>query len=108
MLPKEQRYNLRQDRTFFQVAQRKRGSFFTIFFKRQPEKFQGAVIVGKKTVPTAVQRNFFKRQVRTVLSPILIVAQKTKKDGLIAVILIQRPFEKEQILELKTALNSLI
>ena len=107
MLPKALRYNLRRDRTFFQTAQKKRGSFFTILFKKQQQKFQGAVIVGKKTAPTAAQRNFLKRQVKSVLSPTLAAAQKTKKDGLIAVILILRPFKKDELKELQATLHSL-
>ncbi len=89
MLSRQQRYPLRQDKTFFQSAQKLFSPSFTLFLKKDEalKTSQGAIIIPLHTVYAIVERNKRKRKISALLSPFL----KTNP-GIVVVILGKKNF----------------
>ena len=102
MLPKAQRYPLRADTRFFQVARRVHSPLFTLAIRslEKSSQAQAAIIVPKKIIPTAVMRNKSKRWISATLSPLL-----RSYTGCAIVILVRQPFTFEDMPELKLLLE---
>jgi len=123
MFPRLNRFPLRaylKDKPdFFTNARRLRGSFFMIFYQTsdanngQSKTFvaaQAACIVSQKNFPRAVDRNKAKRQVRTLISPLLKRgSQSAQPENVQLVVVVYRPIETEsQKEELQSRVKSLL
>jgi ribonuclease P protein component len=105
MLPRQQRFSLREHPQFFQTSLKSRGSFFTVFYQGNENIIaQAAYVAAKKNFPTAVGRNKVKRQLRALLSPLL-----SQKKGKVLVVNIYQPITtSEQKKELQEIVQKIL
>jgi len=105
MLPRSQRFSLREDPEFFHTAHRIRGSFFAIMYRpAETADAQAVFVAAKKNFPTAVARNKVKRQLRELVSPLLAAATHQQ-----IVIMIYKPLEaRGQQDEIQKALQTIL
>ena len=92
MLPRAQRYDLRHDRDFFYSTRPTAFLAFLFYVKNTaPETSAQSAIIIKKTLGKATQRNYVKRRMAHLLSPLL-----ARSNGKAIVIVVRRlPTEKE-------------
>ena len=101
MFRHSQRYPLRANHTFFQRAHRVLNPAFTVFSAPIEGLSQAAVIVPKKSFPTAVARNKNKRRVAAVLSPLLASLHQKA-----IVVVVHQPMTKEILSELREVVKN--
>lgn len=70
MLPKQYSFKLRQERGFFDKAQKVFSRYFTLFYI-PAERFGFVVVVPKKHVSLATKRNALKRKIAACLHSVL-------------------------------------
>ena len=85
MLNKHQKLALRKERTFFSSAQRIHKQNYSVFWSSNETRLLMQVIIAKRAWSNAVERNFLKRNVSTVLKQISAV-QPTAKFSLVVVV----------------------
>ena len=67
MLAKNHKLQLRSNTTFFNDAQRTRIPYFLVYYQKTSQNLQVIVIIPKKIVSSAAERNTAKRHIYTVL-----------------------------------------
>lgn len=70
MLPKQYSFKLRQQRGFFDKAQRVFSRYFTLFFVPS-DRFGVVVVIPKKVVTLATGRNALKRKIESYLLEVI-------------------------------------
>src|SRR5471030_609609 len=101
MLPLKHRLMLRHFPDFFVHSKKVHSPLYTIFYLTQDELLsRGAVIVPKKVIALATQRNKLKRQVLATLYPLL-----QSKENLSIAILVKRKLARVDLIKLSTDLN---
>lgn len=76
MLPKQYSFKLRSERGFFDKAQKVFSRYFTLFYIPS-ERFGFVVVVPKKRVALATQRNALKRKITTCVQTVLLDINST-------------------------------
>ncbi len=102
MLPKTHRLQLRQNSPYFVFDHKLHQHSFSLYWRFQTTipSPQAAVVVSKKTAPTAVERNRLKRVVRATLSPLL----PTLTSGTQLVVVIRRRELEKNLKVLQTTI----
>lgn len=105
MLPASLKLMVRTESNFFQKAKKRFGQHLSVYFLYSSPLLQakGAVIVPKKQIPLATQRNTLKRKIKSILSQELKV-----KKGIKLVVLARGSAGQLTYSELENELKNLI
>lgn len=106
MFPKKRKFNLRENKDFFETALSFSTPYFKVFTNKNDSLLQASVIVPKKMVKLAVDRNKIKRKVWEALQ----TAEKgTQKEVKLTIVLVaHQKVLKASAQELEKEITTLI
>ena len=80
MLSKHLKLDLRSEKKFFSSCKKKHSQYFSFFYRKNEEEgLKIAVIIPKKTVKLATERNKIKRKIYSIINEVIKNSKNPKK-----------------------------